>query len=98
MIIGRFKAQCRPEWTERMAEAIARIEAPSRMLPGVIHFDVARSLTDSNVFIASEVFEDRVALDRQNAQAEVASMIDMINAGALVRDYEWTVWEVPDQA
>jgi quinol monooxygenase YgiN len=46
MIVARFRAQCRPERTEEMAAAIAAVEAPSREIPGVVHFDVARSLTD----------------------------------------------------
>jgi hypothetical protein len=39
------------------------------------------------------VFEDRAALDRQNAQAEVAAVLGLADEGALTRDYEWTVWE-----
>jgi hypothetical protein len=39
------------------------------------------------------VFEDRQALDRQNAQAEVATVLSLIEAGALIGDLEWTVWE-----
>jgi quinol monooxygenase YgiN len=96
MIIGRFKAQCRPESAEQMAAAIAAIQTPSRELPGVIHFDVARSLTDPNTFLALEVFEDRAALDRQNAQVEVANMLRLIDAGALVSDYEWMVWDASE--
>ena len=79
-----------------MAKIIAAVEAPSRDLPGVVHFDVSRSLTDPNAFIATEVFVSREALDRQNAQREVAAMLDLINAGALTGDYEWTVWETAD--
>lgn len=93
MIVGRFKIQCQPDRTEEVAAVIAAVEAPSRQLPGVIHFDIGRSLTDPNRFIAVEVFEDRQALDRQNAQDEVAKLLDLINAGAIVGDYEWTVWE-----
>jgi quinol monooxygenase YgiN len=98
MIIGRFKVQCRPEHTEEMAKVIAAVEAPSRALPGVVHFDVSRSLTDPNAFIATEVFASREALDRQNAQREVAALLDLINAGALIGDYEWTVWEASEAA
>jgi quinol monooxygenase YgiN len=76
-----------------MAATIAAVEAPSRDLPGVLHFDVARSLTDPNTFFAIEVFEDRAALDRQNAQAEVAQVLNLVDAGALISDYEWSVWE-----
>jgi hypothetical protein len=33
------------------------------------------------------------ALERQNAQDEVAKVLSLIEAGALTGDYEWTVWE-----
>jgi quinol monooxygenase YgiN len=46
MIIGRFKVQARSEYAEEVAAALAAVEAPSRLLPGVAHFDVARSLTE----------------------------------------------------
>ena len=93
MIVGRFKVECRPERADEVAAAIAAVEGPSRRLPGVIHFDVARSLTEPNTFVVLEVFEDQQALDRQNAQSEVAAVLDLVEAGALTRDYEWTVWE-----
>ena len=64
MIVARFKIRSRPDRTDEVAAAIAAVEAPSRKLPGVLHFDVARSLTDSNTFVVVEVFEDRAALER----------------------------------
>jgi quinol monooxygenase YgiN len=93
MIVARFKVRCRPAHTEAVARAIAAVEAPSRELPGVIHFDVARSLTDPDCFVVIEVFEDRTALDRQNAQDEVAAVLRLVADGALTADPEWTVWE-----
>lgn len=93
MIVGRFRIQCRPDRSDEVAAAIAAVEAPSRELPGVVHFDVARSLTDPNTFVAIEVFEDRQALDRQNAQREVADLLRLIDTGALTGDYEWTTWD-----
>lgn len=93
MIVARFKVQCRPDRTEEIVAAIAAVEAPSRELPGVVSFDVARSLTDPNALIAIEVFEDREALERQEAQGEVAKVMSLIEAGALTGDPEWTVWD-----
>jgi quinol monooxygenase YgiN len=93
MIVARFKVQCRPERTEEMCAAIAAVEAPSREIPGVVHFDAARSLTDPDTFVVIEVFQDRQALERQNAQGEVAKVLSLIEAGALTGDYEWAVWE-----
>jgi quinol monooxygenase YgiN len=93
MILARFKVQCRPERTEEMGAAIAAVEIPSREIPGVVHFDAARSLTDPDTFVVIEVFEDRHALERQNAQGEVAKMLTLIEAGALTGAFEWTAWE-----
>jgi quinol monooxygenase YgiN len=93
MIIGRFKVQCQPDRADEVAAAIAAVEGPSREIPGVVHFDAARSLTDPNSFVVTEVFEDRRALERQNAQSEVATVLSLIEAGALTGDLEWTVWE-----
>ena len=76
-----------------MGAAIAAVEAPSREIPGVVHFDAARSLTDPDTFVVIDVFEDRHALERQNAQGEVAKMLTPIEAGALTGAFEWTVWE-----
>jgi quinol monooxygenase YgiN len=95
MIVARFKVRCRPDRADAVAAAIVAVEAPSRALPGVVHFDVARSLTDPNAFVVVEVFEDRAALDRQNAQAEVAEVLRLLDAGALVGDLEWAFWEAP---
>ncbi len=93
MIIGRFRVQCRPDRADEMAAAITAVVAPSRALPGVVHFDAARSLTDSNTFVVLEVFEDRTALDRQNAQDQVAEVLQVAESGAVIGDLEWTVWE-----
>lgn len=97
MIIGRFAVHCRPERTEEVAAAIAAVQAPSLALPGVVHFDVARSLTDPDHLVVTEVYEDRAALDRQNAQPEVAAVLRLADDGALTEDYAWDVWEATPQ-
>ena len=52
--------------------------APSRALPGVIEVDIARCLDDPNAFIATEVYEDRAALDQQEALPEVEQALAFI--------------------
>jgi hypothetical protein len=59
MIVARFKVRCRPECTEQMGAAIAAVETPSRRIPGVAHFDAARSLTDPDTFVVIEVSQYR---------------------------------------
>ena len=81
-----------------MATALIAVEGPSRAIPGVVHFDVARRLTDPNRFVVTEVFEHRDAFDRQNVQSEVADGLRLADDGALVGDYEFAVWEAPARA
>jgi quinol monooxygenase YgiN len=93
MIVARFKVQSRPERTDEVAAALVAVELPSRVLPGVIHFDVTRSLTEPHTFVVLEAFVDRQSLERQEEQDEVAAVLELVEAGALIRDPEWTVWE-----
>jgi quinol monooxygenase YgiN len=74
--------------------AMSEVVAPSRALPGVIHFDVARDVTDANSLIATEVFEDRAAMERQESQPEVAKVVKLAEAGALTAPPEWTIFDV----
>ena len=78
MLVVRFKVQVRPEKADDVVAAFEDVMRPSRELDGVISFDIARDLSDPNSFIATEVFEDRAALDRQEAQDEVARALAVI--------------------
>lgn len=94
MIVVRFRVQCRPEKTDEVMAAMKDVVGPSRQLPGVIHFDVARDVTDPDALIATEVFEDRAAMERQESQPEVANVVGLVEAGALAAPPEWTIYEV----
>jgi quinol monooxygenase YgiN len=93
MIVVRFKVQCQPEKAEHVRSALQEIIAPSRRLDGVISFDIGRDLADPNSFIATEVFEDRAALDRQELQAEVANALAVLGE-SLVAEPEATIFHV----
>jgi quinol monooxygenase YgiN len=75
MIVIRFKVQCQPGKTEQALEVFRRVIAPSRTIDGVISFDIGRDLADSDSIIATEVFEDQAARDRQEALPEVAKVM-----------------------
>ena len=94
MLVVRFKARCLPDKTEEVLEAMTAIVAPSRAMSGVIDFDIGRDITDPDSLIATEVYDDRAAMDCQEAQPEVAKLLDLIRAGALVGPPEWTIFEV----
>lgn len=78
MIVIRFKVQCQPGQSEPLIAAFKEVIAASRALKGVISFDIGRDLADPNSFVATEVFEDKAALDRQEALAEVQKTIKLL--------------------
>jgi quinol monooxygenase YgiN len=78
MLVVRFKVRCRPEHAEQVAGALEAVIAPSRALPGVIELDIARCLDDPTAFVATEIYEDRAALDRQEALPVVEQALALI--------------------
>ncbi|MSQ25729.1 MAG: antibiotic biosynthesis monooxygenase [Dehalococcoidia bacterium] len=93
MIIVRFKAKCRPD---KILEAISAFEggvAPSRRVKGVIHFDIARDLTDPDAIVATEVFEDKGALARQEVLPSVQQIIGKL-PGWLAAPPEATIYHI----
>lgn len=94
MIVVRFKVQCQSDKTAELAAAMKDVVDSARGLPGVIHFDIARDLTDADALIATEVFEDRAAMAREEALPEVAKVVELMQSGALAGPSEWTVFDV----
>jgi quinol monooxygenase YgiN len=82
MIVVRFKMQCQAGKTVPLIAAFKEVITASRTLKGVISFDIGRDLTDPNSFVAIEVFEDKAALDRQEALAEVQKTIALLGVVA----------------
>jgi quinol monooxygenase YgiN len=93
MIVLRFKIQCRPEKCEEVAAALAEVIGPARTVKGVIAFDVARDLTDPNSFIATEVFEDAAARERQESLPQVGKVMSLL-PDSLAAPPEATVYHV----
>jgi quinol monooxygenase YgiN len=94
VIVVRFKVQCQSDRTAELAAAMKDVVDAARELPGVIHFDVALDLTDADALIATEVFEDRAAMEREEALPEVAKVVELMQSGALALPPEWTVFDV----
>ena len=93
MIVVRFKVQCQPEKTEQVKAAFQQAIAPSRAVEGVISFDIAHDLADPNSFIATEVFEDRAALDRQESLPQVGEVLAVLGE-SLASEPEATIFHV----
>jgi len=93
MIVVRFKVKCKAEKAEELRAAFEAVVAPSRTVEGVLHFDIARDITDPNSFIATEVFADRAALARQESLPEVQEVIALL-PNILATEPEATVYNV----
>ena len=93
MIVVRFALKSRSEKTEDVRAALEKVIAPSRQVPGVIHFDIAKDLADHDSFIATEVFEDMEALERQEALPQVQEALAVLGE-SLAAAPEATVFHV----
>jgi quinol monooxygenase YgiN len=67
MIVVRFMVRSKPDMAGQVMPARKDVISPSRMLEGVVSLDIGRDLTDPNLFIATEVLEDRASFERQEA-------------------------------
>ena len=93
MIVVRFKLRCSRDKAEEVKGLLAAVQSASQAVPGVITFDIGRDLLDANAFIATEVFQDRAALDRQEALPEVEAAMAAFD-GALVGPPEATIYHI----
>jgi quinol monooxygenase YgiN len=71
MVILRQQMRSKPKRTEDVWAALAAIIPGARATPGVISLDIARDLLDPESFVATGVYEDGAALERQESAAEV---------------------------
>ena len=93
MIVVRFKVRCEPEKTEQVMALAKDVIAPTRARDGVVSFDIGRDLADRDAFIATEVFEDRAALDRQESLPEVATVMAVL-PDSLAAEPDATIFHV----
>src|SRR5438105_446355 len=93
MLVVRFKVKCQPEKTAHVKSAFREVIAPSRAVAGVVSFDIANDLTDADSFIATEVFEDQAARDRQESLPEVGKVMAVL-PDSLAAPPEATIFHV----
>jgi quinol monooxygenase YgiN len=92
MVILRFKIQSKPDKSDELMSALAEIIAPARATSGVINFDIARDLLDTDSFIATAVYDDAAALELQESLPEVDRVMAML-PGSLVSPPERTIFD-----
>ena len=97
MIVIRFKVHCQPSRVDEALAAFAAVVAPSREVEGVISFDIARDVIDTNAIIAVEVFEDEAARQRQESLPEVGHIMELLPQ-ILAAPPEATVFQVSASA
>ena len=67
MVILRQQMRSKPGRTDDVWAALAAIIPGARTTPGVISLDIARDLLDPDSFIATGIYEDGAALERQES-------------------------------
>ena len=92
MDILRFKIRSKPDKSDELMAALTKIITPARATKGVISFDIARVLLDPDSFIATAVYEDGAALERQESLPEVATVMAMLPE-SLVAPPERTIFD-----
>jgi quinol monooxygenase YgiN len=92
MVILRFKIRSKSDKSHELMAALAEIVTPARATKGVISFDIARVLVDPDAFIATAVYEDGAALERQESLPEVDRVMAMLPE-SLVAPPERTIFE-----
>lgn len=93
MIVVRFKMQSRPDNVDELRSLLTDVAVASQSVEGVVSFDIGQDVTDSTSFIATEVFDDKDALDRQESLPEVAAAMAAFEA-ALAAEPEATIFNV----
>jgi quinol monooxygenase YgiN len=71
MIILRFKIRSKPDKSDELMAALAEIITPARATEGVINSTSPASCSTLMRFIATAVYEDGAALERQESLPEV---------------------------
>jgi quinol monooxygenase YgiN len=92
MIILRQKMRAKPDKREEVMAALAAIITPARGTEGVIKLDIARDLLDADSFVATGIYEDGAALERQESAPEVHRAMAMF-AESLAVPPERTIYE-----
>jgi quinol monooxygenase YgiN len=92
MVILRFKIHSKPDKSDEVMAALDDIITPARATEGVINFDIARVLLEPDSFIATAIYEDGAALERQESAPEVHRAMAMF-AESLAAPPERTIYD-----
>jgi quinol monooxygenase YgiN len=77
MIILRQQMRSKPERSDDVLAALSAIVPGARTTPGVLSIDIARDLLDPDSFVATGIYQDGAALERQESAPEVHTAMAM---------------------
>src|SRR6478609_1370897 len=92
MIILRQQMRSKPERTDDVFAALSAIVPGAQATPGVISLDIARDLLDPDAFVATGIYEDGAALERQESAPEVHTAMAMFSE-SLIAPPERTIYD-----
>jgi quinol monooxygenase YgiN len=92
MLILRQKMRAKPDKSDELMAALAEIIEPARATEGVISLDIARVLLEPDSFVATVVYEDTAALERQESRPEVHKVIAIL-PDSLAAPLERTIFD-----
>ena len=92
MLILRQKMRVKPDKRDELMAALSEIIEPARGTDGVVSLDIARVLLEPDSFIATVVYEDSAALERQESRPEVHKVMTMLS-GSLAAPLERTIFD-----
>ena len=92
MLILRQKMRAKPDKSDELMAALAAIITPARATDGVISLDIARVLLEPDSFIATVVYEDAAALERQESRPEVHKVMAIL-PDSLAAPLERTIFD-----
>ena len=96
MLILRQKMRAKPDKSDELMAALAEIIAPARATQGVISLDIARVLVEPDSFIATVVYQDAAALERQESRPAVHKVMAILPE-SLAAPLERTIFDAsPD--
>src|SRR4026207_2444632 len=78
MLILRQKMHAKPDKSDELMAALAEIITPAPAAEAVVSLDAARVLTERDSFIATAVYEDGAALERQESRPEVHKVMAIL--------------------
>jgi quinol monooxygenase YgiN len=92
MVILRQRMRSKPDKCDDVMAALVAIVTPARATPGVISLDIARDLLEPDAFIATRIYEDGAALERQESAPDVHRAMAMF-ADALAAPPDRTIYD-----